>query len=131
MEKSDTPSTRNLFQTVEKSSLLKNCTSLVTERAQYFSSAVYCRFQPDCDFWTNLPSGCFSAPSGTSSMVRQILRFLVASPFSSLAGRSQVHRNEPRGEKLSSKTAERGSEVNTWPTEASTTTTLSLAAYAK
>lgn len=65
-------------------------------------------------------------------MVRQILRFFVASPFSSLDGRSRVVRKVPSGEKPSSLTrAKPGSEVTTSPVVASTTLTLSLEAQAK
>lgn len=44
--------------------------------------------------------GWLASPAACST--RHTLRFLVASPFSSLAGRSQVLRKEPLGEKASS-----------------------------
>lgn len=89
--KSATPSMRTLFQTVDRSPLWKNWTSFVTARAHSCSSAVYCRFQPSCDFWTKLPTTeCseFASPS----TARHTLRFFSAFPLASLDGRCQVIR---------------------------------------
>jgi len=44
--KSVTPSMCSLLEGLRRSSDWKNCTSFVTTRAQYFSSDVYCKFQP-------------------------------------------------------------------------------------